>query len=168
MNTTTTSLIAGIAMLAAACGSEGDPVTVADENSAVTAPDADAGIVEEGDDRPPEEADRASVVSVIVDLPIDVELAGTVIVALEDITYADAEGVEIGRVELPVAQLRNQGNRVELFLPLPFDGSVDVTATVHIDVDESGGLSPGDWISPELAMVGADPTTPVTVSIVPI
>ncbi|MGI9596858.1 MAG: hypothetical protein ACR2QK_11900 [Acidimicrobiales bacterium] len=160
------------AALLAACGSGGDESTVADgdENdaSAVTVSGDESAIVEQGDDRPDNEADAASVVLVTVDLPEGADLAGTVVVALEDITYADVDAIEIASVELSVAQLLEQENRVEVFLPLPLDGSVDVTATVHIDVDENGSFSQGDWISPEVAMVTPDSASEVTVTMVQI
>ena len=69
---------------------------------------------------------------------------------------------------MPVADLVAQDNTVEVFLPLPLDGTIDVTATVHIDIDESGGLSPGDWISNELALVTPGNASVVTVGLVQI
>ncbi len=165
MRTATKSLlfVAGLVLLAA-CGSVDDQSTEAgDDRSAITVAGAESGIVEEGDSRPDDEADPASVVSITVDLPEGADIAGTAIVALEDITYADAAAVEIASVNLPVAQLVEQQNQVDIFLPLPLDGSVEVTATVHIDVDESGSISQGDWISPALAPVtGAGDSVTVT------
>lgn len=166
---TAVNLVAALALLSA-CGTDGDPTVAGtgDDASAVTVAGADSAIVEQGDDRPDEEVDVASVVSVTVDLPPGVELAGTAIVALEDITYADAEAIEIASVELPVAQLIENDHRVDVFLPLPLDGSVEVTATVHIDIDENGVFSTGDWISPELAMVAPGSNPEVTVNVVQI
>lgn len=171
-----TAFVTGLAaavLLLSACGSTVGEPTVAgadsdDGASAVTVSGADSAIVEEGDDRPEDEADAASVVAVTVDVPEGVQLAGTAIVALEDITYSDVESVEIASVKLPVAELLQQDNVVEVFLPLPLDGSVDVTATVHIDVDENGVFSQGDWISPELAMVTPAAASAVTVIMIQI
>jgi hypothetical protein len=71
-------------------------------------------------------------------------------------------------MELSVAQLVSQSMAVELFTPVPLDGSIDVTATVHIDVDENGAFSQGDWISPNLASVGPGPGSAVSVTMVQI
>lgn len=176
MRTTTRAAFAIVGlMLLMACGSDDGEPTLADGAgsdddgaSSVTASGADSQIIEEGDQRPEDEVDGASVVRVVVELPPDIDLAGNVIVALEDITYSDTEAVEIARLELPVAQLIEQGNQVEMFLPLPLDGSVDVTATVHLDVDENGTFSQGDWISPELAMVTPETSSNVIVNLVQI
>lgn len=161
-------------LLLAACGSsDGGPVLAGeagagDDGSAVAASGADSAIVESGDGRPEDEVDAATVVVVTIDVPPEIELAGLAVVSLEDISYADEESVEIATVRVPAADLRNQDNQVEVFLPLPLDGSIDVTATVHIDVDESGTVSQGDWISPDLAMVGTGEAASVTVSVVPV
>lgn len=169
---TAAAVAAGLVL--AACGSSdrgpvlaGDPGS-GDDGSAVAASGADSAIVESGDDRPPEEADAATVVLVTVDVPAETELLGTAVVSLEDISYSDTESIEIASVRVPAAELQSQDNKVEVFLPLPLDGSIDVTAAVHIDVDESGTISPGDWISPELAMVAPGEASEVTVSIVPV
>lgn len=155
-------------MLAAACGSAADETVVADDASAVTVAGADSAIEEQGDDRPEEETDAASVVSIMVDLPEGADLAGIAIVALEDVTMADAEAIQIASLELPVDQLAAQNNMVEVFLPLPLDGSVAITATVHIDVDENGSFSQGDWISPDLVPVTTETASEITVKMVQI
>ncbi len=146
------------------CGTaEGQP-TLADDGEAVVAAGADAGIEGQGDERPPEEANDPTVISVTVDAPAGVELSGTAVIAIEDVSLADAPSTEIARVEVPAAQLAGS-SAVDLFVPVPLDGSIEVTATVHIDTDDSGSISPGDWISPELVPVGPD-TSEVAVSIV--
>ena len=152
MRPSITAASISLALVVAACGSDGDGVVAGQAGAGVSADGADAAFVDQGDERP-DGSEGPVVVSVTVDVPPEVDLAGTAIVALEDITYSDTESVEISRIELPAADLRSQSDRVELLLPLPLDGSIDVTATVHIDVDESGGFSHGDWISPSLAPV---------------
>lgn len=153
------ALVLGVSM-PAACGSDDPRASVSgDEASVVTVAGDEAPSFEPGDDRPVEEVDVASVVTVIVDRPDGVELFGTAIVALEDVSLSDAPSIEIARVEVPTADLAAMNDTVEIFLPLPLDGSIDVTATVHIDTDESGTFSQGDWISPELI-----PVTPSTQS----
>lgn len=166
-------LAASVTLAISACGSsDGESLAAAEADpgaaaSAETVGGAASGIVDEGDSAPDGEPDGAAVVAVTIDVPSGVELAGVAIVALEDITVADTEAVEIGRVELPASDLQVLGNEVEVFLPLPLDGSIDVTATVHIDVDENGAVSQGDWISPALSMVTSD-STAVVVEIVQI
>lgn len=163
---------AGIVLAAvtfAACGSDQSQGASigSDEASVVTVAGEDAPAFEPGDsDNPEEEVDVASVVTVTVDLPADVELFGVAVVALEDISLADAPSVEIARVEIPVDQLAGQNNTVDVFLPLPLDGTIDVTATVHIDVDENGTFSQGDWISPDLAMVTPESQSNIVVDLV--
>lgn len=165
-------VIVAVTLIGAACGSSADDPEVAavegsDDNTAVTVAGADSGIEEEGDARPDDAGPESpAVVIVTVDVPDEMDRAGLAIVALEDVTLSDVESVEIGRVELPVADLVAQDNTVEVFLPLPLDGTIDVTATVHIDIDESGSLSPGDWISNELAPVTPETASTITVGIV--
>lgn len=163
MRTACALLMVGSLTLAA-CSASDEQSTLAGDGVEVTVAGADAGIESEGDERPDGEADNPNVLSVTVDAPEGVELAGVAVIAIEDVSLADAPSVEIARVEVPAAQLAEQP-AVELFVPVPLDGSIDVTATVHIDTDESGSISPGDWISPELVPVGPD-TSEVAVSIV--
>ena len=165
------SWIAAIVLVAVACGDgTADDVAASSDGdgvAAVTAPGADSGFVDEGDQTPAESGDL-SVVSVTVDLPADVELAGRAIVTLEDVTYSDIDAAEIARVELTAADLRTRGDTVDVVVPLPLDGTVDINAAVHLDVDESGTLSQGDWISSELAPVTAAAAGAVTVRVVQI
>jgi hypothetical protein len=157
------------AVLFAACGGDQTQGTSASGDGAteITVVGEDAPAFEPGDsDNPDEEVDVASVVTVTVDIPADAELFGVAVVALEDVSLADAPSVEIARVEMPVDQLAGQGNKVDVFLPLPLDGTIDVTATVHIDVDENGAFSQGDWISPELAMVTPETQSNIVLGLV--
>ena len=145
-------------LVLSACGSEGGETLVGagsnDGGSEVTVAGADSSFVDEGADQAgSDDGAGPTVVSIKVDVPPDADLAGIAIVTLEDVSYSDVESVEIIRIELPVEDLRSQDDTVELLLPLPLDGSVDVTATAHIDVDESGSFAQGDWISNELALV---------------
>lgn len=167
MRTTALSVLA-LSLIGAACVSSGEDVVTADDPSAVTVDDAESGIVAQGDTRPADEQDSTSVVSLAIDLPDGVQPAGIVIVALEDVTFADSEIVEIARVELTAADLVARSNRVDMFLPLPLDGSLDVAATAHIDVDENGTFSQGDWISPERVPVTNENAGSVTVIMVQI
>lgn len=157
-----------LSLIGAACASSGDDLVTADDASAVTVAGADSAIVAEGDARPEGEADNTSLVSITVDVPEGVQLAGTAIVALEDVTFSDAESVEVARVEVSAADLAARNNQVDLFLPLPLDGSLDIVATVHIDVDENGTFSQGDWISPDLAPVTSQNAAAVSVIMVQI
>lgn len=150
-------------VLAGCATTDGQP-TVAGDGEGVTAAGADAGIEGGGDERPAEEGDEPTVISVTVDAPEGVELLGTAVIAVEDVSLADASSIEIARVEVPAAELAGR-SAVDLFVPVPLDGTIEVTATVHIDTDDSGSVSPGDWISPEFVPVGPD-TSEVAVSIV--
>jgi hypothetical protein len=146
---------AGLAILAAACGQETGPVD-ASQSDLVPADGAE----------PQADAAGPSTVSVVVELPADRALAGMAIVTLEDVSYADVPASELGRVELPVDELLDQGAMVEIFLPIPLDGSIDVNAAVHIDVDEDGAVSQGDWVSPDLVLVTAFTGSTVSVPII--
>ena len=152
------------------CGTAGDDptLTAGDGPEAVVAEGSDSQVVEEGDQRPEGESGPASVVEVTVGLPPDTELVGKAIITLEDISLADTESVEIARVEMPIAELAAQDHRVQVFLPLPLDGSVDVNAAVHLDIDENGSFSPGDWISPGLALVTPESASNIVIDVVPI
>ncbi len=167
-----TSIIAALvtAGIVTGCGAGGERPTLAagDSAEAVVAEGSDSEIVEEGDARPDGEPGAASVVEVTVALPPDTDLVGEAVITLEDVSLADTESVEITRVELPIEDLAAQDHRVEVFLPLPLDGSVDVNAAVHLDIDEDGSFSPGDWISPELVLVTPESAANVVVEVVPI
>lgn len=169
----TIGVLLAAALLLAACGSEDRPVladgsAVSDDGSAITVEGAESAILDEGDDGPAEPAgDAAEAITVAIDVPPDAELAGTAIIALEDVSLADAGSIQIAAVEVPAGNLAAIDNEVEIILPLPLDGTIDVAATVHIDTDESGGFSQGDWISPDLVLVTPETTT-VAVTIVPI
>jgi hypothetical protein len=155
MRSLTIWVLASTLLLPACSGRDGS-----DESEGVgpevTASGADAGFVDEGDD-PPEGDDQSPLVLTIrIDAPPGADLAGTTIVALEDTTQSDTEVAEIARLELPTEELRSQGDQVELLLPLPLDGSIEVATTVHIDVDESRSQSQGDWVSPGKIPVTAE------------
>jgi hypothetical protein len=98
----------------------------------------------------------------------DETLAGMVIVALEDVSFADVPSAELGRVEMPVSDLRDQGSKVDFFLPIPLEESADVNASVHVDVDGDGQLSEGDWTSPEIVPVSSFGGSTVAVSLIEI
>ena len=156
-------------LLLSACSSQDGDVTAEETGSEVMASEGEAGFIDEGDD-PPEGDDQSPLVlSIKVDAPPGADLAGTTIVALEDVTLSDTEAIEIARVELPTAELRSQGDQVDLVLPLPLDESINVTATVHVDIDESGTLSQGDLVSPSAVPVSAESVaTGLTIEIVQI
>ncbi len=158
------ALLAAATLMLIGCGTADGQPTLAEDGEAVIAAGADAGIEGGGDERPVEEVDDPTVISVTVDAPDGVELLGTAVIAIEDVSLADASSTEIARVEVPAADVADR-TAVDLFVPVPLDGTIEVTATVHIDTDESGSVSPGDWISPELVPVGPD-TTKVAVAIV--
>ena len=149
------------ALLLAACSSgESEAVPTDDAGE-----DGDAGVA--GDVIPEDVAeDDAVLITVMVELPSDQLLEGMVIVALEDISYADVISPELGRVELSVSELRSQGDAVDIYLPVPLDGDVEVNAAVHIDVDMDGVISTGDWISPSIVRVSSFTGLTVSVAII--
>ena len=151
------------ALLLAACSSgESEAVLTGD-----TGEDGDSGFAPSGDAVPEDVVeDDAALITVVVELPSDQLLEGMVIVALEDISYADVSSPELGRVELSVSELRSQGNAVDIFLPVPLDGNVEVNAAVHIDIDMDGVISTGDWISPNIVRVSSFTGLTVSVAVV--
>ncbi|MEM9131832.1 MAG: hypothetical protein AAF962_09285 [Actinomycetota bacterium] len=92
-------------------------------------------------------------VAVNVQLPTAPPETGTAVVALADVTRADGEPIELERIEMPMSELIAAGNRVEVFLPVPLDGSLDIAANAAIDVDTDGLIGPGDWASTELVLI---------------
>jgi hypothetical protein len=163
------SSVAGMAammLLLSACGGQ-----EAGSDSAQTAGSelgSESDLLPADGSGPEGDAIGPTTVSVVVELPAGQTLNGMAIVALEDVSYADVPATELGRVELPVTELRDQGAKVDIFLPLPLDGSTDVNATVHIDVDGNGEVSEGDWMSTEMVLVTGFAGTTVSVPIVQI
>ena len=156
-------LMAGAAVLLAACSSGESEAVLSSE----AGQDTDAGFAPSSDATPQDVADNdAPLITVVVELPSDQLLEGMVIVALEDISYTDVSSPELGRVELSVSELRSQGNRVEIYLPVPIDSGIDINASVHIDSDRDGTISTGDWISPDIVLVSAFTGLTVSVAIV--
>lgn len=170
MRTTTITVLLCAGILLAGCGSDEDETTLSAEggDAAVVADGADSQIVDGGDPPPDGETEPASIVNVTVGVPPDTDLAGNAIITLEDVTLVDTESLEIARVEIPISELAAQDHQVEMFLPLPLDGSIEVNAAVHLDIDENGSFSPGDWISPDLAMVTSESAANIVVDVVPI
>jgi uncharacterized lipoprotein YbaY len=151
---------AGLALAAAACGQDAEATNTLGASDSDLVP-ADAG--DSGGD-----AIGPTTVSVLIELPADETLAGMVIVALEDVSFADVPSAELGRVEMPVSDLRDQGSKVDFFLPIPLEESADVNASVHVDVDGDGQLSEGDWTSPEIVPVSSFGGSTVAVSLIEI
>lgn len=116
-----------------------DPASVAFDQAQADAATADPGLID--------------FVAVNVQLPTAPPTTGTAVVALADVTRADVEPIELERVELPMSELAAAGNRVEVFLPVPLDGSLDIAANAAIDVDDDGLIGVGDWASTELVLI---------------
>ncbi|MEL7156972.1 MAG: hypothetical protein AAFN30_10275 [Actinomycetota bacterium] len=141
------------ALFASGCSSSLDPDP--EIGSGVSSTTVIDGVEFDTEQADQAEADPAitDFVLVKVQLPADQALTGTVIVALEDVSLADAAPIELERVEMPVNDLIVAGGEVEVFLPVPLDGSLDINASAHVDVDQDGAISAGDWISTELVLV---------------
>lgn len=108
---------------------------------------------DQGDEAPEPVTD---FVLVNVELPADQALAGTMVVALADVTQVDAPPVELERIEVSVNDFVAGGSRTQVFLPVPLDGSLDIAATAHVDTDSDGTINAGDWISVEQVLVTPD------------
>ncbi len=153
-------------VVASAC--TGEEVGSPSGSSSTTVADGIAFETAAADQVAPGEESLTEFVVVTVDLPPGQTLTGTAVVALEDVTLRDAAALELERVELPVEELVANGGRVEVLLPLPLDGSLDINAAVHIDVDQDGLVTSGDWISPDLRLVTPDTVGGLHVGIVPV
>jgi len=93
-------------------------------------------------------------IKVTIAVPEDVTLSGTAIITLEDITLLDTSAVELARVVVPASDLEKPNATIAVSVDLRLvkpDATVNVA--VLIDVDNSGDLSVGDWISDSLATV---------------
>jgi hypothetical protein len=157
------ALLLSVGVGVGACGSASGPIDAdaqANSGAEVTAAGTDSPFVNDGDGdiTPASDPDPGRLVRVTVEAPPEAGLAGRVIITLEDVSLSDVPSSVISRVELPAAELQTQANTVDVYLPLPLDGSVDVNAAVHVDVDESGTVSMGDWISSTLVVVSPDST----------
>ncbi len=146
--------------MAAGCSFGGDGDTSADLGAPVSSPEStvSAGPASVAFDQAQADAAAADpglidFVAVNVQLPVAPPATGTAVVALADVTRADVEPIELERVEVPMSELVAAGNRVEVFLPVPLDGSLDIAANAAIDVDGDGLIGPGDWASTELVLI---------------
>lgn len=163
-----TPLAAGAALLLASCSSgDSEIVGGADLGSSAVDRTGESGFTASQDTDPEAGSEEDSpFVTVVVELPANGLLIGTAIIALEDITYTDVAAPELDRIELPVSDLRSQGNMVDLYLPVPLDGQTEVNASVHIDTDSDGAITQGDWISPNIVLVSSFTGSTVVVTIV--
>lgn len=168
-----TPLAAGAALLLASCSSgDSEIVGGADLGSSAVDRTGESGFTASQDIDPEAGSEMAGsekdspFVTVVVELPANGLLIGTAIIALEDITYTDVAAPELDRIELPVSDLRSQGNMVDLYLPVPLDGQTEVNASVHIDTDSDGAITQGDWISPNIVLVSSFTGSTVVVTIV--
>ncbi|MEM8926178.1 MAG: hypothetical protein AAGD35_21960 [Actinomycetota bacterium] len=158
------AVIGAVALLITACGGDNSETVVVPTTTA----DAEGGIsfdTEQADQAVPSEGEF-DFVTVVVELPEGV-VDGTVAVVLEDITLADAEALELERVEMTTAELIEREGRVDVLLPVPLDGTLDLNAAVHVDVDNDGTVTAGDWVSPALSLVTPDAVAALYIGLQP-
>ena len=92
----------------------------------------------------PARPDAHGLVSVRVTATDDLPDRATVRVTVLDVTWADAAARQVAARELhPVA---GRVARVDLPAP-PAAGGRRYEVRVHVDVDGSGEVAPGDWVS---------------------
>lgn len=97
--------------------------------------------------------DDAEVVVTVV-VPEGETLTGTAIITLQDITLQDAPSVELARETASASTLGSDQTQVAV----PVDLSVvkpnaSINVAVHIDADDDGSFSNGDWISDSVTNV---------------
>lgn len=108
-------------------------------------------------------------VTVMIVIPEGKKLTGTAIITLEDITLQDAQSVELASVITPASKLINDQITVEVPIDLRLvNPDAIVNVAVHIDSDDSGDLSNGDWISDSLVSVITNATMIATIDIIQI
>lgn len=122
-------------------------------------------IITSDDPIPFGEANVANQVLVKVTVPAGAELKGTAIISLEDTIVSDTDSVVISTVKVSAEELAN-GAEVPVFLPLPLDANVEIAVTVHIDIEDSGSLSTGDFISTQFAYFSTSAERVATVRLV--
>jgi len=106
-------------------------------------------------------------VVVTIAVPAGNALSGTAIVSLEDITVQDAPAVQLASVSVDVSSLQ----RTEPTIVIPINlrhitAKTDINVAVHIDADNNGLLSEGDWISDSIVRAISNAKMAVVVDVV--
>lgn len=108
-------------------------------------------------------------VMVTIALPAGHVLTGKAIITLEDISVQDAASVKLASISIPASTLIDDQYTVAVPIDLGLvkpDTSVNVA--VHIDSDNNGLLSEGDWISDSIVNAINNNVMSVTVDVVQI
>jgi len=118
-----------------------------------------------------EERTLASDAEVIVTIavPEGNTLTGTAIITLEDITVQDAPSLPLASVSTAVSALMDAQATIAIPIDLSLvDSKADVNVAVHIDADDDGVVSNGDWISDSIVNVINNDKMNVVVEVVQI
>ena len=93
-------------------------------------------------------------VMVTISVPEGKTLSGTAIITLEDITIQDTPSVQLATVRVPASTLAYALPTVAIPVDLrSINSDTNVNVAVHIDSDNDGLLSNGDWISDSIVNV---------------
>jgi len=118
-----------------------------------------------------EENNSSSDAEVIVTIavPEGETLAGTAIITLEDITMQDAPAVQLASVSAEASSLTHSLPTITIPIDLSLvNAGADINVAVHIDSDNDGRLSNGDWISDTIVNVINNGKMAVVVEIIKI
>lgn len=110
-----------------------------------------------------------SEVIVTIIVPEGTELTGTAIITLEDITFQDQPSVELAKASAPASALLNAQSTIAVPFDLQvIDPKATINVAVHIDADNSGTITDGDWLSDSIVIVINNSKFDVAVSLVKI
>ena len=106
---------------------------------------------------------------VTISVPESEILSGTAIVTLEDVTVQDTPSVSLAKVNVPASTFAHALPTIAIPIDLKsINSDTDVNVAVHIDSDNDGLLSNGDWISDSIVNVINNGKMAVVVDIVKI
>jgi len=106
-------------------------------------------------------------VMVKVAVPEGNSLSGTAIITLEDTTVQDTASVPLASVKVDASTLVPDHPAIAIPVnPSLVNMNADINVAVHIDTDENGRFSDGDWISDAIVNVITNDKTDAVVGIV--
>ena len=116
-----------------------------------------------------EDAEQTLSTEVIVTIamPSGLTAKGVVVVTLEDITLPDVPAKELARVRVATSAL--QASRGSVVVPVDLKlikSNAMINAAVHIDIDNNGIVSDGDWISDSIVLVITNSKMRATIDVV--
>jgi len=108
-------------------------------------------------------------VVVTIAVPEGETLTGTAIFTLEDLTIQDAPAVELARVTTPASSLMDALPSITIPIDLNLvNPDAEINVAVHIDSDDDGLFSDGDWMSDSIVNVINNGEMAVVIDIVKI